>query len=57
MGKWNYDDLSDDVEELTRNLLQLNEKNLKKAEKSVCNLKLDKSEKKLHKTVKNIFGR
>ena len=27
MGKWNYDDLSDDVEELTRNLLQLNEKN------------------------------
>ena len=57
MGKWNYDDLSDDVEELTRNLLQLNEKNLKKAEKSLHNLKLDKSEKQLHKTVKNIFGR
>lgn len=57
MGKWNYDDLSDDVEELTRNLLQMNDKNLKKAEKSVRNLKLDKSEKRLHMTVKNIFGR
>ena len=57
MGKWNYDDLSDDVEELTRNLLQMNDKNLKKAEKSVRNLKLDKSEKRLHETVKNIFGR
>lgn len=57
MGKWNYDDLSDDVEELTRNLLQMNDKSLKKAEKSVRNLKLDKSEKRLHKTVKNIFGR
>lgn len=57
MGKWNYDDLSDDVEELTRNLLQMNDKNLKKAEKSVRNLKLDKSEKRLHKTVKNIFRR
>lgn len=57
MGKWNYDDLSDDVEELTRNLLQMNEKNLKKAEKSMRSLKLDKSEKRLHKTVKNIFWR
>lgn len=57
MGKWNYDDLSDDVEELTRNLLQMNDKSLKKAEKLVRNLKLDKSEKRLHKTVKNIFGR
>lgn len=57
MGKWNYDDLSDDVEELTRNLLQMNEKNLKKAEKSMHNLKLEKSEKKLRKTVKSIFGR
>lgn len=57
MEKWNYDDLSDDVEELTRNLLQINEKNLKKAEKSMHNLKLEKSEKKLRKTVKSIFGR
>lgn len=57
MGKWNYDDLSDDVEELTRNLLQMNDKSLKKTEKSAHNLKLDKSEKRLHKTVKNIFGR
>lgn len=57
MGKWNYEDLSDDVEEFTRNLLQLNEKNLKKAEKSMHNLKLEKSEKKLRKTVKSIFGR
>ena len=45
MGKWNYDDSSDDVEELTRNLLQMNDKNLKKVEKSIRNLKLDKSEK------------
>lgn len=57
MGNWNYEDLSDDVEELARNLLQMNEKNLKKTEKSAHNLKLDKSEKRLHKTVKNIFGR
>lgn len=57
MGKWNYDDLSDDVEELTRNLLQMNEKNLKKAEKSLHNLKLEKSEKKLRNTLNKIMKR
>ena len=57
MGKWNYDDLSDDVEELTRNLLQMNEKNLKKAEKSMHNLKLEKSEKKLRNTLNKIMKR
>lgn len=57
MGKWNYDDLSDDVEELTRNLLQINEKNLKKAEKSLHNLKLEKSEKKLRNTLNKIMKR
>ena len=57
MGKWNYEDLSDDVEELTRNLLQMNEKNLKKAEKSMHNLKLEKSEKKLRNTLNKIMKR
>ena len=57
MGKWDYEDLSDDVEELTRNLLQMNQQSLKKAEKSMHNLKLEKSEKRLRNTVKSIFGR
>ena len=50
MGKWNYEDLDDDVEELTRNLLEMNQQSLKKAEKSMYNLKLEKSEKRLHNT-------
>lgn len=57
MGKWNYEDLSDDVEELTRNLLQMNDKSLKKAEKSMRNLKLEKSEKKLRNTLNKIMKR
>ena len=57
MGRWDYEDLSDDVEELTRNLLQMNQQSLKKAEKSMHNLKLEKSEKRLRNTVKSIFGR
>lgn len=57
MGKWDYKDLSDDVEELTRNLLQMNQQSLKKAEKSMHNLKLEKSEKRLRNTVKSILGR
>lgn len=57
MGKWDYEDLSDDVEELTRNLLQMNQHSLKKAEKSMHNLKLEKSEKRLRNTVKSILGR
>lgn len=57
MGKWDYEDLSDDVEELTRNLLQMNQQSLKKAEKSMRNLKLEKSEKRLRNTVKSILGR
>ena len=57
MGKWDYEDLSDDVEELTRNLLQMNQQSLKKAEKSMHNLKLEKSDKRLRNTVKSILGR
>ena len=57
MGRWDYEDLSDDVEELTRNLLQMNQQSLKKAEKSMRNLKLEKSEKRLRNTVKSILGR
>ena len=57
MGKWDYEDLSDDVEELTRNLLRMNQQSLKKAEKSMHNLKLEKSEKRLRNTVKSILGR
>ena len=57
MGKWDYEDLPDDVEELTRNLLQMNQQSLKKAEKSMHNLKLEKSEKRLRNTVKSILGR
>lgn len=54
---FNYDDLDNDIEELTRNLLDLNGKNIKKAEKTVQKLKPEKAEKRLKKTVSKLFKR
>lgn len=51
MEKWEYQDLENDIDELTQNLLSLNQQNTDKANKSLHNLKIEKSEKKLRKTV------
>lgn len=58
--QWNYEayqDLDNDLEELNRNLLNMSQRNAKKANKLLDRLKISKSEDRLRKTVKKLSGR
>lgn len=52
--KWNYENLDDDLAELNRNLLALNNQNTEKARNMFQKLRLSKSEKKLKETVEKL---
>ena len=58
--QWDYEayqDLDNDLEELNRNLLNMSQRNAKKANKLLDRLKISKSEDRLRKTVKKLSGR
>lgn len=57
LSDWKYEDLDDDIAELQRNLMNMNQQQILKTEKIQTNRKNEKAEKRLRKTIKNIFNR
>ena len=57
LSDWKYEDLEDDIAELQRNLMNMNQQQILKTEKIQTNRKNEKAEKRLRKTIKNIFNR
>ena len=54
-NSWGYENLDDDLAELNRNLLNLNDKGIIKSQ-NLKNKKLEKSEKKLKNLVAKLSG-
>lgn len=54
MANWNYENLDNDIEELQRNLLNLNEKQIVKGQ-GIRNKKDEREQKRLNKTINKLF--